>query len=235
MLGIDSSAATSSVCLLKDSSPFFGISKSSNTEHSVSLLPLIEDTLKKSGIEPDDLDLIAPVIGPGSFTGIRIGISLVKGLAFASGVPCIGISSLEAGAYTLFDTEGYVCPVLDARRNTVYSAVFRSDGAGNIIRITDDQIKDLGSIPEDFPAGPVYLIGDAVEQAVTELKDDRIVTLPVSSVFPWAYGAALCGAKRFIEMNEDEKKSASGGDSLRPLYLRKTLPERIREEKIRNG
>ncbi|MBR3640352.1 MAG: tRNA (adenosine(37)-N6)-threonylcarbamoyltransferase complex dimerization subunit type 1 TsaB [Clostridia bacterium] len=235
VLGIDSSAASSSVCLLKDSSPIFSISRDSDSEHSVSLLPMIEETLDKNGIRPEDLDLIAPITGPGSFTGIRIGISVVKGLAFATGVPCIGISSLEAGAYTLFDTDCYICPILDARRNNVYTAIFSSDGSGNVTRITPDCIKEIGSLPDDFPDGPVYLIGDAIKQVDNLIRDGRIKTIPASSVRPWAFGAALCGARYFEKMSDAEKRIISGGDNLRPVYLRKTLPERIREEKINNG
>ena len=234
VLGIDSSAAASSVCLLKDRAPLSVFSLYTNTEHSVSLLPMIEDTLKRCGKTPEDLDLIAGVTGPGSFTGIRIGISVVKGLAFATGTPCIGISSLEAGAYTLADYDGYICPVLDARRNTVYTSLFKSDGKGSVTRILEDRIEEVDKIGDILPDAPVFFTGDAVRQVREKVNKQRIANSPETSFTPWAYGAALCGAVRFDEMNDEEKSAAAGGDELRPLYLRKTLPERIREEKIHN-
>ncbi len=234
VLGIDSSAAASSVCLLKDRAPLSVFSLYTNSEHSVSLLPMIEDTLKRCGKSPEDLDLIASVIGPGSFTGIRIGISVVKGIAFATGIPCIGISSLEAGAYTLADYDGYICPVLDARRNTVYTSLFKSDGKGSVARILEDRIEEVDNIEDNLPDAPVMFIGDAARQVKEKIKNSRIASSTASSVIPWAYGAALCGVARFKKMSDEERRSAAGGDELRPLYLRKTLPERIREEKIRN-
>ncbi len=234
VLGIDSSAAASSVCLLEYRSPLALFSLFSNAEHSVSLLPMVEETLDRSGKTLKDVDLISAVIGPGSFTGIRIGISVVKGLAFATEIPCVGVSSLEAGAYTLSDMKGYICPVLDARRNTVYTSLFKSDGSGIVTRISDDCIKEIEKIEEELPDAPVYLIGDAVRQVKANVDSNRITDVPASSVLPWAYGASLCGLTLFERMNAKEKTDTSGGDSLRPTYLRKTLPERIREEKINN-
>ncbi len=234
VLGIDTSAAASSVCLLKDRSLLSVFSLYSNTEHSVSLLPMIEDVLKRCNISVEDVDLIAAVSGPGSFTGLRIGISVVKGLAFAAGIPCIGVSSLESGAYTLAGIDGYICPVLDARRNTVYSSLFKSDCSGTVSRISDDGIIDVDKIEQYLPDAPVYLIGDAAATVKEQIGGSRFNVAPASYAAPWAYGAALCGSIRFDAMTDDERRSAAGGDSLRPLYLRKTLPERIREEKIRN-
>lgn len=235
VLGIDSSAGASSVCLLKNRSPISVFSLFSNSEHSVSLLPMIENLLDRSGTSLEKLDLISAVIGPGSFTGIRIGISVVKGLAFASGIPCIGVSSLEAGAYTLSNTNGYICPLLDARRNTVYTSLFKSDGCGSVTRITEDAIKELDRVDDVLPVGPVYIIGDAIDQAKSQIRKNVISYVHTTDTLPWAYGAALCGEIRFESMNEEERLSIKGGDCLRPLYLRKTLPERIREEKNENG
>ena len=234
VLGIDSSASASSVCLLEDNSPLSVFSLFSNSEHSVSLLPMIEDTLKRSGKTIEDVDLISAVAGPGSFTGIRIGISVVKGLAFAAGIPCVGVSSLEANAYTLFETEGYICPMLDARRNTVYTALFKSDGTGNVSRLTEDGIKELEKVEDDFPDGPVCLIGDVVDEARKLINKKRIASVPSSSIIPAAYGAAICGKINYEKLRDQEKQTLVGGDLLRPFYLRKTLPERIREEKAKN-
>lgn len=234
VLGIDSSALSSSVCLLEDRTPVALFSLFSNSEHSVSLLPMIEDTFKRSGKTINDVDLISAVVGPGSFTGIRIGISVVKGLAFPAGTPCVGVSSLEAGAYTLSDVEGYICPMLDARRNTVYTSLFHSDGKGKIGRLTEDGITELPRIGEDFPDVPVYITGDVTDDALRILPDGMILKIHEHSIIPWAYGCALCGEARYLSMTEQEKENAKGGDNLYPMYLRKTLPERIREEKIKN-
>ena len=234
VLGIESSAAVSSVCLTEDEKPLAIFSLYSTREHSVSLLPMIEETLEKCGKALCDVDLLCASDGPGSFTGIRIGISTVKGLAFSSDIPCVGVSSLESMAYLFSGVSGYVLPLLDARRGTVYSSLFRTDGEGNVKRLTDDAIFSISDLPGLLPEGRIFLTGDAVEAAKAVIPPDRISPSPALLKGPSAYGVALCGLHKYLGLSEKERDAAKGGDGISPLYLRKTLPERLREEKVTN-
>lgn len=106
--------------------------------HSRTLLPMAEDMLKNAELKLSDVDLIAVAHGPGSFTGIRIGVSTVKGLAWASEKPCVGVSTLEAMAWHGLAAGGYICPVMDARRSQVYNAIFKIEN-GRPVRMTEDR------------------------------------------------------------------------------------------------
>ena len=106
--------------------------------HSVTLMPVVSDLLRNSGITTEDIDLFAVANGPGSFTGLRIGISAVKGMAFAVSKPCAAVSTLEAMAYNVAMCDGVVCASIDARCNQVYTATFLNDN-GTVTRLTDEE------------------------------------------------------------------------------------------------
>ena len=131
-LGFDSTTATVTASVLKDGVEIASYSAVSGTSHSTTLLPAAADLLKASGITVRDLSLISCSAGPGSFTGVRIGVATAKGLAAPFDIPCIGVSSLEAMAYMFADVPCVVCPVIGARRGNVYAAVFSCDGMGNV-------------------------------------------------------------------------------------------------------
>lgn len=137
ILSVDSSAIVASVALSDDGRLLAEYTLNNKNTHSETLLPMIESLLSFFSMSADDIDLFAVSIGPGSFTGVRIGTATVKGLAFAKGKPCVGVSTLEAIAYNLRFHKGIVCPVMNARRSQVYTAIFRSDGE-KLERLTDD-------------------------------------------------------------------------------------------------
>ena len=137
ILSVDSSAIVASVALSDDGRLLAEYTLNNKNTHSETLLPMIESLLSFFSMSADDVDLFAVSTGPGSFTGVRIGTATVKGLAFAKGKPCVGVSTLEAIAYNLRFHKGIVCPVMNARRSQVYTAIFRSDGE-KLERLTDD-------------------------------------------------------------------------------------------------
>ena len=137
VLSLDTSARTATVAIVEDGKIISEYSVVTNT-HSTTLLPMIESAMDYSGIKANDIDLYAVSVGPGSFTGIRIGVSTIKGLAFVNNTPCVGVSALEAMAENLRGIEGIIVPAIDARRDMVYTAIFKSDKVGNLTRITDD-------------------------------------------------------------------------------------------------
>ncbi len=243
-LGFDSTTATVTASVLKDGVETASYSAMSGTSHSTTLLPAIEDLLKTSGITVKDLSLIACSAGPGSFTGVRIGVATAKGLAAPFDIPCIGVSSLEAMAYMFADTPCVVCPVIGARRGNVYTAVFLSDGNGNVTRLAEDDLVSIAEI-KTFINGytadieeklPLYFTGDTVAEAY-EAEGD-LVTLsltetPDSLALPTGYGVAACGYKKFIDSGEDTEIYSES--ALLPIYLRKSQAEREKEERQLKG
>ena len=138
ILAFESSARPASVALLRDGQLLSQYSQCSQLTHSRTLLPMAEDMLKNAELTLDDVDLFAVAHGPGSFTGIRIGVSTVKGLAWASDKPCVGVSTLEAMAWHGLAAGGLICPVMDARRSQVYNALFEIRD-GKPARLTEDR------------------------------------------------------------------------------------------------
>ena len=148
ILAFESSAKSASVALVKDGELLSQYSQCSALTHSRTLLPMAEDMLKNAEVKLSEVDLIAVAHGPGSFTGIRIGVSTVKGLSWAADKPCVGVSTLEAMAWHGLLSGGYVCPVMDARRQQVYNALFKIED-GKPQRITDDRPIALAQLADE--------------------------------------------------------------------------------------
>lgn len=191
-----------------------------NLTHSKTLLPNIEKALKDSGLEFKDLDAIACDVGPGSFTGIRIGLATAKGLCQAFNLPLIPVTSLSALAYNILYSKGILYPIVDARRNQVYTAQFRSDGLGELIRIKEDQPLDITKIPEwlNFEDETVYLIGDGVEKYSNEL-DLKSNTVRVAPYLCTSKASSVGAyALDHLEDGRDYK-------TVEPVYLRPSYAE----------
>jgi len=187
--------------------------------HSRTMLVMAESLLENLGIKPADLGLIAVSQGPGSFTGVRIGVSAVKGMAWGLDIPVCGVSTLEAMAYQTPETGVIICPVMDARRGQVYNALFEWRG-GILVRLTGDRAVSLEDLAAELPAFdlPFLLVGDgvAVCEACSDFADCR--TAPELHRYQTAYGVALAA------MNTNPVSAAE----LEPLYLRPSQAERER-------
>ncbi len=197
--------------------------------HSQTLMPMIENVLKNSLSTIADIDGIAVAAGPGSFTGIRIGISAVKGLAAAKKIPCVGVSTLEAMAYGYLNQNCIVCPVMDARCNQVYNALFRVEN-GVVTRLCDDRALMCDELADEIKKTdfslPIYIIGDGADlfyPYVCELPQ----TYSADEFHHWqnAVLVALCAQKYF------ENDRIIPAADLLPVYLR--LPQAERELKKR--
>ena len=163
-LAFESSAKAASAALVRDGELFAQSIQCSGLTHSRTLLPMAEDMLKNTGVSLKDVDLIACAHGPGSFTGIRIGIATVKGLSWALEKPCTGVSTLEAMAWHGVSAGGTICAVMDARRNQVYHAMFRIQN-GAPVRLTEDRalsLEELGRETENLGES-VFLVGDGAK------------------------------------------------------------------------
>ena len=151
ILAFDSTAKIASVAVLDGDKITGSCNIDNGLTQSELLLPMAEDLLRSLGISHKDIDAYAVAVGPGSFTGVRIGVSLVKGLAFGRDIPCIEVSTLEALARNLAPLEGVIVPCMDARRAQVYSATFISDGE-SLTRVTEDRAIALSALAEELKA-----------------------------------------------------------------------------------
>lgn len=225
-LAFESSAKAASVALVRDGALLSQYSQCSGLTHSRTLLPMAEDMLKNAECKLSDVDLFAVAHGPGSFTGIRIGVSTVKGLAWAAEKPCVGVSTLEAMAWHGLAAGGLVCPVMDARRQQVYNALFRiEDGAPR--RLTEDRPIALEQLAGELAAlgEGAFLVGDGAALAAEYLALHGIPfrMAPENLRFQSAWGVAMAAAG----------KQPGSADALLPVYLRLSQAERERQERLR--
>ena len=160
ILAFDSCGKTASVAVYEDGRVAGEIYIDTKQTHSATLLPSADWLLQTLGLKASDVDFVAATVGPGSFTGVRIGMSAAKGIAFGAGAKCIGVSSLYAAAYAVKDCEGLVCAVMDARCGQVYNADFRVDN-GRIERVCEDRALAIDElIAEVRGEKRIFLIGD---------------------------------------------------------------------------
>lgn len=225
ILAIESSATACSAALWEDGAILAQNGQNSGLTHSRTLLPMAEDMLKNAELTIGDIDAFAVAHGPGSFTGIRIGVSTVKGLAWASNKPCIGVSTLEAMAWHGVSAGGYICPVMDARRSQVYNAIFKIEG-GRPVRMTADRpisLEDLASELRELDS-PVFLVGDGAAITAAYLGGNNIAyrAAPENLVWQSAWGVAMAA----------QDKPFGSADDLLPVYLRLSQAERERQEKL---
>ena len=225
ILAFESSARAASVALVRDGNLVSQYSQCSALTHSRTLLPMAEDMLKNAELRLQDVDLLAVAQGPGSFTGIRIGVSTVKGLAWALDKPCVGVSTLESMAWHGLAAGGLVCPVMDARRSQVYTALFEiRDGRPQ--RLTEDRPIALEELASQLrvQARPAFLVGDgtALAQKYLEAQGIPCVAAPENLVWQSAWGVAMAAAD----------KTPGNADSLLPVYLRLSQAERERQARL---
>jgi len=230
ILALESTAAVASAALMRDGHLLAQTSLNSGNTHSTTLLPMAEAILTSCGLTAGDVDLFACTAGPGSFTGVRIGAATLKGLAFGSDRPCVGISSLEALAWGMRGADGIVCPLIGARRTQYYAAIFRVRG-GEITRLTEDDIILDADLPAALAAydEPVWLCGDGYTAAWRRELHPRLMFTPEFQRWPNAFAAAECAAWHYAHA---EDPSVFRAEKLQPIYLRKTQAEREREERL---
>lgn len=225
ILSFESSAKAASVALCRDGELVAQYSQCTTLTHSRTLLPMAEDLLKHTGLTLSDVDAIACAHGPGSFTGIRIGVSTVKGLAWAANKPCIGVSTLEAMAWHGISAGGIVCPVMDARRSQVYNALFKIEN-GVPVRLTEDRAISLSDLLAEVRllGEPVLLVGDGYEVASAAFTAEGVSfrSVPSNLRMQSAWGVAMAA----------RSKDPGNADSLMPVYLRLSQAERERLERL---
>lgn len=228
IVAIDTSASYACAALVEDGRLLHEVTDLSGHAHSSTLLPMIERMLTLHALKPRDVDLYVCAIGPGSYTGLRIGVATVKGLTAGTKIPAAGVSSLEALAVNCRFFEGVICPVIDARRDQMYSALF-SCHDGVLTRLTDDAIMPLTELDKLLKkTGRVTLpVGDGYEKTAAKLTYGKLKPLPREYRNARAYGTALLGYERYLA----DPSFAGDGSALLPRYIKITQAE---EERTRS-
>ena len=225
ILAFETSAKAASAALLQDGTLLGEHYCNTGLTHSQTLLPMAQEVLSACGKTVEQLDAVAVAAGPGSFTGVRIGVAAAKGLAWGREIPCYGVSTLEAMALSLGVWEGTVCCVMDARRNQVYNALFQAR-EGKLTRLTEDRAIALADLELELArfGGPVFLTGDGSVLCSNVLgeKLPQLVMPPEHRMHQRASGVALAAYAAFLA---GEKPS---GAELSPNYLRLSQAERER-------
>lgn len=230
ILAIDSSATAASAALVEDGKVLGEFYINTRLTHSQTLMPMIDNVLKCTRAELKSIDLFAVSAGPGSFTGIRIGVASVKGLAMAQGKPCAGVSTLEAMAYNAEHVDCTVCAVMDARCGQVYNAIFRVHN-GQLERITPDRalsIENLSQECENY-SKPLFLVGDGAKLCYNNERFKNLNAVLPSE--PLIYQRACGVAKSAFKVWK--QGGAVSPAALMPVYLRPPQAERELKKRLK--
>ena len=223
ILALESSAKAASCAVLSDGELLASAWQATGLTHSRTLLPMVEDMLNNSELSVQEIDAVAVAAGPGSFTGLRIGIAAVKGLAWAAEKPCIPVSTLEAMAWPLAHLEGNIVCAMDARRQQIYNAVFLAE-VGELTRLREDRAVSLEEAAADVGEmdGPMTIVGDGAGLCFDFLTARGVECrlAPVHLRQQSAVGVAMAAWRR-----RGENLSAQ---ELTPVYLRLSQAERER-------
>ena len=224
ILAIDTSGPVAGVAVMKDGAIVYEETQRAGLTHSQTSMPMTARALEAANLTPPDIDLYAAVAGPGSFTGVRIGVCEAKGLAHAQGKTALAVDALEALAAGAFGFDGVICPILDARRNQVYCAAFRFQEGNLPRRVLEDKALPLDEFISSLPIGEKCLfLGDGLAvhfPAVSAMMGDRAVAAPphMRDIRP----AAACHIAFW------RREEAVPPMRLNPIYLRAPQAERER-------
>lgn len=233
ILAIDTSTEVSTVALIDESHLLSEIVINSNRNHSEKLMLLVDDVIKSTGYSIKDIDLFSCSVGPGSFTGLRISIATVKGLAQSLGKHVLGISTLEAIAFNIMDYNNIICPVIDAQRDQVYTSMYKWEN-NKLNNLTGEMVLSIESLLNEIKqkGKKVILVGNAIHKFSTQqLKDIQglIEVAPVSHRMP---RASSVGNLAMIKYQMGLRQS---NYDLVPNYIRKSQAEIQLEMKKRVG
>lgn len=213
LLSLDSSAVTASVALTDGDRVIKSEFVNSGLTHSETLLPMVKRVMGDN--EFSSLDAVAITAGPGSFTGVRIGVATVKGIAFAGNIPCYGVSTLEAIAYNFVDENCIVCAVMDARRLQFYNAIFKVEN-GTVSRLTPDRAISIDDLREELKQyDSVIIAGDGAALCSQNIALDNCKIAADDKIYQNALSVAKCV----------KNKKPIAPTALMPVYLRQSQAE----------
>ena len=229
LLAVDTSGPVAGVAVLRDGEVAYEGAAVNRLTHSVNLMPMIEEALGRAGLDVSDIDYYASVTGPGSFTGVRIGVSAVKGMAHGANKPCIGVDALEALAMGVCATEALLCPIQDARAGQVYGAAFLPGLPP--VRVLDNMAEKLPvfieKALEKAEGRKLMFLGDGVKtyrKAIEDMLGERALFAPAHMSYLRPASVAVLANLR--------KADAVDYLTLMPVYLRAPQAERERARKL---
>lgn len=231
---MESSAGSASVAYLSNGKVLGQYYINAGLTHSTTLIPMTEELLKTANLTLKNIDYFAVSVGPGSFTGLRIGISAIKGISLAENKPCVAVSSLEAIAYNFIHTNTLVCAVIDARCNRFFTAIFKCNKNGSIKRLSEDKVLSYEEIVEELNKNycneSIVLAGDGAELAY-KLMESNISDLQIAPQhlrYQQSIGVAMAAEK----LAEQGKIVTS--QQLLPTYLSLPQAQRELQKKLNN-
>lgn len=233
VLAVETGTVTASCAVVENGRVLGEMTTSHAKTHSQQLVPMIQCLLEVLDLRSDQFDLFAASTGPGSFTGLRIGIVTMKGMAYAQNKPVCGIPTLDALAYSVNDFNGVICPMIDARNDHVYAAVYRKKD-GDFSRVSDyfaGPVSDLAAILEEY-SEDVLILGDgaSIHHETLEKSVTGHVCQADSALFvPRAACTALLAEK------QAQRGNVLNPFELVPFYLRKSQAERMKELRCQAG
>lgn len=233
ILAIDTSSLVATVAVINEEKLLGEFTINSPMTHSQKLMPIIDQLLSSLELSMEDIDTIAASRGPGSFTGIRIGIATIKGLAHGRKIPIVGVSSLEGLAYNITYSKELICPIMDARRNQVYTGVYKWENH-KLINIVEEAPLSINELMDKLKEREekVIFLGDGLGR----YKEDIISGLGEKALFAPLYvnmqRASSIAQLALDKINNGESKPEDYL-SIAPIYLRKSEAERQYEEKMR--
>ena len=225
ILALETSAKAVSCAVVADGTPAASAWQNSGLTHSRTLMPMVEAMLENSELKLEDMDAIAVAAGPGSFTGLRIGVSAAKGLAWALNKPCVAVSTLEGMARPMAHAKGILVCAMDARRQQVYNALFRADGE-RLTRLCPDRALSLEELAAELRqySEPLIVLGDGAELCFRHMTENAI---PCTLAPPHLRQQSAVG----VGMAAEEMAQAGSllsAQELKPNYLRLSQAERER-------
>ncbi len=231
ILAVDTSSNVATIALMEDEKLIAEIVLNYKKTHSEKLMPMMEDLLNQCDVKPTEIDIFTASVGPGSFTGLRIGITTIKAMAQALNKPVVGVSTLEGLAFNLPYAEGLICPIIDAQRDVVYTALYRWEGTG-LVEVMQQQVLSVEELINYLHTKDekIIFIGDAVEKFNEILQEklmDKASFPPNSVVFPRASSIAALARKSAL------KGQLMEAATMIPLYMRKSQAENQYDEKIK--
>lgn len=232
ILGLDSSGIVASVAIVEDENLIAEYTVNYKKTHSQTLLPMLDELVKMTELDLDTIDAIAVAAGPGSFTGLRIGSATAKGLGLALKKPLVEIPTVDALAYNLYDSRALICPIMDARRNQVYTGVYRF--VGEQFEIVEAQMAiSLEELMEKLNSygEKVTFLGDGVPVYKEQLEKGLCTEYSFAPAHKNRQSAAAVGALAMQYLKEGKTETAM---EHQPDYLRLSQAERERAEKNAN-
>lgn len=229
ILGIESSSLVASVAMVTDDIMTAEYTVNLKKTHSQTLLPMIDDMMRLLGVELNTIDAIAVSGGPGSFTGLRIGSATAKGLGLALNKPLIHVPTLEAMAYNLYGSTSLICPIMDARRNQVYTGIFQ--GEPEFITLKNQCAMDMSELLDELNSRKeaVVFLGDGVPVFQNQIREMLLTPYKFAPAHLNRQRAGAVAALGLIRFQEGRIETAAEHE---PDYLRKPQAERERAGEI---